>query len=159
MAETWSPDDLRRIEAARELQVAVAGTDGIPHRWTPIWVVSADGFTYVRSWRRRETGWFGRAVRSRHVRIRMPGLEADATVEDVGVGPAELRERVDAAYRDKYGHSESASMVVDAAAATTCGWAPPRPVVPIAAAGMTCRQPGRVDECGRHRRRRRKESG
>ncbi len=34
-----------------------------------------------------------------------------AAVEDVGEGPAGVRERLDTAYLDKYGHSASSFMV------------------------------------------------
>ena len=119
MTEAWSPNALAAIEAAAELRIAAERADGTLHRWTPIWVVSTDGDVYVRTWYRRDTGWFGHALRSRRARIRVPGLEAGALVEDVGDGPAGLRERVDAAYRDKYGASGSSPMVAAAAAATT----------------------------------------
>lgn len=119
MTEAWSRDELRLIEAAPELQIAVRRTDGTLHGWTPIWVVSTDGHVYARTWYRRDTGWFGHALRSHTARIRVPGLEAEVAVEDVGEGHAGLRERVDTAYRDKYGHRGSSSMVGAAAAATT----------------------------------------
>lgn len=119
MTATWSPEELERIAAAGELDIAVKRTDGTLRRWTPIWVVCADGQVYVRTWYRRDTGWFGHALRSHRARIRVPGLEADATVEDVGEGAAGLRESVDTAYRNKYGGSSSSSMVGVAAAATT----------------------------------------
>lgn len=112
----WSADALERIGAATELQIAVRRADGTPRDWTPIWVVCADDQVYVRSWHRRDTGWFGDAVRSGRARIRVPGLEADVTVEDVGDSG---RGPVDAAYRAKYGAAGSESMVSPAAAATT----------------------------------------
>lgn len=124
MAETWSPDELERIDAAGELHIAVKRSDGTLHRWTPIWVVCADGEVYVRTWYRRDTGWFGHALRSHRARIRVPGLEADAVVEDVGKGTAGLGERIDTAYRNKYGSSGSSSMVEATAAATTLRLSP-----------------------------------
>ena len=119
MIATWSPHELQCIEKARELNIAVKRADGTLRRWTPIWVVCADDQVYVRTWYRRDTGWFGHALRSHRARIRVPGLEADVTVEDVGEGPADLGERVDTAYRAKYGSSGSESMVTASAAATT----------------------------------------
>ncbi len=109
---------------AGELHIAVKRTDGTLRRWTPIWVVCADGQVYVRTWYRRDTGWFGHALRSRRARIRVPGLEADAAVEDVGEGTAGLRESIDAAYRNKYGSSGGSSMVEATAAATTLRLSP-----------------------------------
>ena len=128
MTASWSPHELERINAAHELHIAGRRTDGTMRAWTPIWVVCADGQAYVRTWYRRDTGWFGHALRSQRARIRVPGLEAEAAVEDVGEGPAGLRERIDTAYRDKYGISGSSSMVEAAAAATTLRLSPePQP--------------------------------
>lgn len=119
MSGTWSTHELERIDAARELDIAVHRSDATLRRWTPIWVVQADGRVYVRSWYRRDTGWFGSALRSHRARIRVPGLETDVAVEDVGQGSATLRAGVDSAYRIKYGSSGSTSMLADTAAATT----------------------------------------
>lgn len=89
--------------------------------------MSTDGQAYVRTWYQRDTGWFGHALRSHRARIRVPGLEADATVEDVedvGEGTAGLRERIDTANRNKYGSSGSSSMVGATAAATSLRLSP-----------------------------------
>jgi len=114
----WSPDELQRIGTAGELHIAVKRADGTLRRWTPIWVVCADDQVYVRTWYRRDTGWFGQALRSRRARVRVPGLEADVTVEDIGEGTAGPRESIDIAYHTKYG-AGSASMVSASAATTT----------------------------------------
>ena len=119
MAATWSPYELQCIDTARELYIAVKRADGTLRRWTPIWVVCAGSQVYVRTWYRRDTGWFGHALRSRRARVRVPGLEAELTVEDVGQGTAELAESIDTAYRAKYGSAGSTSMVTASAAATT----------------------------------------
>lgn len=119
MTDPWSSDDLRLLSEARELEIAVRRSDGTLRQWVPIWVVCAGGQTYVRTWYRRETGWFGAAVRSRRARVRVPGLEADVTVEDVGDASAEVTGEVDAAYRAKYGGGDDGSMVTATAAATT----------------------------------------
>ena len=94
MTATWSPHELQCIEKARELNIAAKCADGTLRRWTPIWVVCANDQVYVRTWYRRDTGWFGHALRSHRARVRVPGLEADVTVEDVGESPAELGESV-----------------------------------------------------------------
>jgi hypothetical protein len=119
MAATWSPDELRLITAARELEIAVRRSDGGLRRWVPIWVVCAGGQVYVRTWYRRDTGWFGHALRARRARIRVPGLEADITVEDTGDASNQVTIDVDAAYRTKYGRGGAGSMVTATAAATT----------------------------------------
>jgi hypothetical protein len=124
MPATWSPDDLERIGLAGELEIAVKRADGTPRRWVPIWVVCVGEQVYVRTWYRRETGWFGHALSSRRARIRVPGLETDAAIADVGEGTAQLRADINAAYRTKYGSSSAASMVTPAAVATTLQLSP-----------------------------------
>jgi hypothetical protein len=119
MTARWSAEDLRFIDAAGELQIAVRRSDGSLRRWLPIWVVCAGGHAYVRTWHRRDTGWFGHALRSRQARIRVPGLEADITVEDVGDASAQVTAEVDDAYRTKYGSGGADSMVTATAVATT----------------------------------------
>ena len=122
MTVVWSPDELERIGRAEELQIAAKRADGTLRREVPIWVVRAGGQVYVRTWYRRGSGWFGHVVESRRARIRVPGLEADIAIEDIGAAEAELRASVDAAYRAKYGRYGVTTvdhMVTDDAAATT----------------------------------------
>jgi hypothetical protein len=119
MRVPWSTDELGLIEAAGELEIAVKRRDGTLREWVPIWVVRADGNVFVRTWHRRDTGWFGRALKIRRAAIRVPGLEADVLVEDVGGTSSEITDAVDAAYRAKYGDHGAASMVTPAAVDAT----------------------------------------
>ena len=122
MTVAWSPDGLERIGRAEELHIAVKRADGTLGREVPIWVVRAGGQVYVRTWYRRDSGWFGHVVESRRARIRVPGLAADVAVEDIGDDEGELRASVDAAYRAKYGRYGETTverMVTDDAAAAT----------------------------------------
>ena len=119
MTASWSPDELRLMDAAGELQIAVKRSDGSLRKWVPIWVVCADGQVYVRTWYRRDTGWFGHALRARRARIRVPGLEADVTIDDIGDASVQVTTDVDTAYRTKYGHGGAGSMLTATAAATT----------------------------------------
>jgi hypothetical protein len=122
MTVAWTPDELERIGRAEELHIAAKRTDGTLRREVPIWVVRAGGQVYVRTWYRRDSGWFGHVIQSRQARIRVPALEADIAIEDIGDDEGELRASVDAAYRAKYGRygeTTVARMVTDDAAATT----------------------------------------
>jgi len=122
MTAAWSPDELERIGTAEELRIAARRADGTLLREVPVWVVRAGGEVYVRTWYRRDNGWFGHAADLRRARIRVPGLEADIAIEDVGDDKTELRASVDAAYRAKYGRYGGTAvdrMVTDDAAATT----------------------------------------
>lgn len=122
MTATWSTEDLTRVGAAEELEIASTRADGTLRRWLPIWVVCFGDQVYVRTWHRRDTGWFGHVLESHRARIRVPGLEADVSVEDVGEGGAELRAGIDAAYRTKYeryGRGSVDTMVAPEAVAAT----------------------------------------
>jgi hypothetical protein len=130
---TWSPEGLQGIGAAHELQIASRRADGTLRRWVPIWVVSAGGQVYVRTWYRRDTGWFGQVLASNRARIRVPGLEADVAVEDVGEGTPEVRAGIDAAYQAKYGRSGGTQRMVTAEAAAATLRLSPDPQAPSGA--------------------------
>lgn len=122
MTDDWSSSELELIDAAEELQIAPTRRAGTPPRPVRIWVVSAGGDVFVRTWYRRDHGWFAHAVESGRARISVPGLETDVAVEDVSKAGRELRDIVDAAYRTKYrryGDSSVDPMVNDNAADTT----------------------------------------
>jgi hypothetical protein len=119
MTAQWSAEDLRLIGAAGELQIAVRRSDGSLRQWLPIWVVCAADQVYVRTWYRRDTGWFGHVLRARRARVRVPGLEADITVENIGDTSAQVTADVNDAYRAKYGRGGADSMVTATAVATT----------------------------------------
>jgi hypothetical protein len=129
MTATWTPEQLQRIDGSDELEIASRRADGTLRPFVPIWVVRVDDQVYVRTWHRRTTGWFGRVLDARRARVRVPGLEADVVVEDVGAGPGELRSSVDEAYRAKYaryGHGSVDQMVADPAVAATLRLTPER---------------------------------
>jgi len=119
MTVTWTPDQLQRIDGSDELEIASRRADGTLRPFMPIWVVRVDDQVYVRTWYRRDTGWFGHALRSRRAHIRVPDLEADVTIEDIGDAATQVTADVDAAYRTKYGRGGADSMVTATAAATT----------------------------------------
>lgn len=119
MTTDWSAAELERLDAAQELEIAAGRADGTLRRAVPIWVVCVGSDVYVRTWHRRDTGWYGQVVRSERAKIRVEGLESAVRVEDVG---ERGREDVDAAFRGKYGHFGEATvgrMVSDAASAST----------------------------------------
>jgi hypothetical protein len=127
MTTAWSPEELERIGRAEELEIAPKRPDGTMLRWVPIWVVGISDQVYVRTWHRRENGWFGRVVSSGRARIRVAGLEVDVIVEDIGAGTAEQRTGVDVAYRAKYrryGDTTVDRMVADDAVAATLRLSP-----------------------------------
>ena len=113
-AGPWSTEQLQLLDAAVELNIAVPRPDGALGRWTTVWVVCVGQGVFVRSWHRRETGWFGRrAVTKGRARISATSLVTDVAVVDLGrTGDrsgeepqlqGELFDEVDSAYRTKYG--------------------------------------------------------
>lgn len=119
---SWSLEQLARVDQAPELEIATRRPDSSLRRWLPIWVVRANDEVFVRTWYRRDTGWYGHAVQDRAATVRVPGLEADVTIEYVGASDAGVRTRVDEAYRAKYGaggRGDIGGMTTDEAAATT----------------------------------------
>jgi hypothetical protein len=119
MSASWTAEQLDHIGRSPELEVASRRTDATLRSWVPIWVVCCDDGVYVRTWYRRSTGWFGHVVDLPQARIRVPGLEMDVIIVDLGGSDSELSARVDAEYRMKYGPGGHQSMVTDDARATT----------------------------------------
>jgi hypothetical protein len=95
----WTTEELDKIEAADELEIASIGRDGALRNPTTIWVVRVGDDLFVRSVRGRTAAWF-RGTQVRHEgRISAGGVTKDITFLDAH---DELEERIDDAYRSKY---------------------------------------------------------
>ncbi|MEL4318332.1 DUF2255 family protein [Leifsonia sp. YIM 134122] len=112
----WTSEALQYLVGIRELAIAAPRAHGGSERWTPIWVVVVDDDVFVRTWLRRDTGWYGRAVDTAHASIRIAGESVGVVVEATGDSNADA---IDAAYRAKYGDGGAQSMVSAEAAAST----------------------------------------
>ncbi|WP_349903506.1 DUF2255 family protein [Parafrigoribacterium humi] len=99
MTTTWTTDQLGRIGAADELEVASRRADGSLRSFVTIWVVRSGDAIYIRSAHGPENPWFRRALASGTGRIRAGGVERDVTF---AVPAADVRAALDAAYRSKY---------------------------------------------------------
>jgi hypothetical protein len=97
----WTNDELTRIEHAEELQMAPARSDGMPRTPVPIWVVREGDDLYVRSFRGSAGAWYRAARASHEGRIRSGGVDKDVTLVEV-TDPG-TNDRIDTAYRTKYG--------------------------------------------------------
>lgn len=99
---TWTKDEINKIGAAEELQIASLRRDGTLRKPVTIWVVRISDDLYVPSVNGRDSAWF-RGVPARHEgHIRAGGIDKDvAFVEDAD--PA-INEQIDAAYEAKYRH-------------------------------------------------------
>ncbi len=95
----WTSDELTKIEAADELEVASIRRDGTLRNPVTIWVVRLGDDLYVRSVNGRTGAWFrGTQVRNEG-RIRAGGVEKDVTFVDADDG---INDQIDDAYRSKY---------------------------------------------------------
>ena len=114
----WTSEELSKIEAADELQLASARRGGTLRSPVTIWVARHGDDLYVRSVNGRTSSWF-RGVQARHEgRIRAGGVEKDVRLVDTD----DMGDEIDAAYRTKY-RRHAASIVAttvtpDARAAT-----------------------------------------
>lgn len=97
----WTRNDLERIGAAEELQLATFKQDGTRRRPVTIWVVRVGNDLYVRAYRGHETVWFRQAQRKPDGRIEAAGVTKDVTFVDVSSDEA-LNHQIDAAYQSKY---------------------------------------------------------
>ncbi|HZB96821.1 MAG TPA: DUF2255 family protein, partial [Herpetosiphonaceae bacterium] len=76
---TWTSDELTKIGAAEELQLASLRRNGTLRPYVTMWVVQAGDDLYVRSAYGPDNPWFRRAKASGVGRIRAGGLERDVT--------------------------------------------------------------------------------
>jgi hypothetical protein len=101
---TWTSDELDRVGAAQELEMAARKRDGSLRKAVPIWVVRAGDDLYVRAAYGPGTGWHRVAQTNHAGRIRAGGVEKDVTIEEADAADYDA---VDAAYRAKYGRYAS----------------------------------------------------
>jgi hypothetical protein len=109
---TWTDDELDRIGSAEELMVASVRRDGELSRPRTIWVVRVDDGLFVRSVYGPGSDWFrGTRVRQEG-HIRAGGVHQDVSFVDAEGLAEGLNERVDTAYRRKYGRYSA--QIIDA---------------------------------------------
>jgi hypothetical protein len=95
---TWTSNELTKIAAAEELQLAAAKRDGTLRKPVTIWVVRHGDDLYVRSAYGRTSRWF-RGTQERHEgRIRAGGVDKDVRFVEAD----DVNDEIDAAYRRKY---------------------------------------------------------
>lgn len=96
---TWTGDELNKIGAAEELEIAPLRRDGTLRNPVRIWAVRVGDDLYVRSAYGSNSAWFRGIQVRREGRIRAGGVEKDAVFLDAD---ANLNDEIDAAYRTKY---------------------------------------------------------
>ena len=94
----WTSDELSKIGAAEELQIASVRRDGTLRNPVTVWVVRHGDDLYVRSVNGRTSSWF-RGVQVRHEgHVRAGGVDKDVLFVEMD----DLDDEVDAEYRSKY---------------------------------------------------------
>jgi hypothetical protein len=95
----WTSDDLEKIAAADELQLASSRPDGNLRKPVTIWVVRLGEDLYVRSVNGRTSHWF-RGTEDRHEgHIRAGGVDKDVLFLEAG---DDVNDEIETAYRTKY---------------------------------------------------------
>ena len=108
--KTWSKDELSKIAEADDLHISPFREDGVTYG-TPTWIwsVTVDDTLYVRAYYGRSSSWYQAAVRQKAGRITAAGMKKEVTFEPVD-GP--INDRIDDAYREKYGSSPYLSPMI-----------------------------------------------
>jgi hypothetical protein len=112
---TWKPDELERIGASVELQLASRRADGSLRPFVTMWVVRVGDDLYVRSAYGPGNPWYRRAKAGGAGRVRAGGVERSVTFADA---VPDVQEAIDAAYHakyDRYGPAIVATVVGPAA--------------------------------------------
>jgi hypothetical protein len=111
---TWSKDELRKIAEADDLHIAPFRPDGVTYG-TPTWIwsVAIGDALYVRGYNGQKSRWYQAAVRQKKGRIIAAGMTKEVTFEPVG---GEINDRIDDAYRAKYGGSPYLAPMIGARA-------------------------------------------
>jgi len=95
----WTSDELNRIGAAEELQIASLRRDGTLRTPVTIWVVRHGDDVYVRSVNGRTGAWFHGTQVRHEGHIQAGGIDKAVTFVDAD---PDVNDQIDAAYRTKY---------------------------------------------------------
>ncbi|MBY5779608.1 DUF2255 family protein [Rhizobium leguminosarum] len=110
----WLDNELSEIDQADDLKIAPFREDGATCG-TPTWIweVVVDGALYVRGYHGQKSRWYQAAVHRKAGRIIAAGMTRTVAFEPVD-GP--INDRIDDAYRAKYGKSQYLAPMVSARA-------------------------------------------
>ena len=103
----WTRDELSRIGAADELEIAPLRRDGTLRNPTTIWVVRLGDDLFIRSVNGRTAAWFRGTQVLHQGHIQVGGVDKDVAFVD---SDTDIDDQIDAAYRTKY-HRYAAGIV------------------------------------------------
>lgn len=100
----WTTDELRAIASTDDFHIAPFRADGATlGTLTWIWSVVVDDAVHVRAYNGTNSRWYQSARSQRAGRITADGVEKD--VAFIPIEDAALNDRIDPAYKAKYGTS------------------------------------------------------
>ena len=111
----WNKDELHRIGKAHESRLAGRRADGTLHRFVVVWQVQVDNKIYARSVNGAHAQWYRGTEETGEGRIEAGGVTRDVvfTREDL------LDDRIDDAYRLKYGTGSAVESITSERAIST----------------------------------------
>ncbi|GGF24903.1 DUF2255 family protein [Echinicola rosea] len=118
LSETLSKEEVQQIAEKDDFHIAPFREDGQTFgTLTWIWSVAVDGRLYVRAYNGIGSRWYQAAMGQKSGKITAVGLEKKVRFEPIS---GELNDKIDQAYREKYGGSPYlAPMISDRAKAAT----------------------------------------
>ena len=111
---SWPKEELKKIAEADDLRIAPLREDGTTYG-TPTWIwsVAADGDLYVRAYNGKDSRWHKAAMRQKAGRISAAGMTKLVRFDPV---EGQINDRIDEAYRAKYGASPYLKAMIGARA-------------------------------------------
>jgi hypothetical protein len=109
---SWDGDELARIGGIREIRIAGRRQDGTLRNPVIIWAVREGDDLYVRSVNGTTAAWYRGTRATREGWIGARGVEKDVAFEDVEPSDP-VNDRIDAAYRAKYGSRSSSVTAIN----------------------------------------------
>jgi hypothetical protein len=103
----WTPDELDKIDAPDEIDIAALQPDGSLRPFRIIWVVRVGDDLYVRSVLGRDSAWFRAVLRRPEGRIRAGEVEYDVAFEESANAD---HAAIDEAYGRKYARYDRADV-------------------------------------------------
>lgn len=105
MQKNWSPEQIAAFSKADDMYISPFYSDGkTPGTPTWIWSVVVDNDLYVRAYNGQKSRWYQSAVQQKAGKIKLAGEEYNVTFQPLDADAA-LTEKIDGAYKEKYGDS------------------------------------------------------
>ena len=118
LSETLTKEEIAQIAEKDDFHIAPFREDGVTFG-TPTWIwsVVVDNNLYLRAYYGTKSRWYQAAIKQKAGKIEAAGMEKKVHFEAV---TGSINEKIDEAYRKKYGHSPYLqSMISDRAKAAT----------------------------------------